>query len=85
MVYDDKRKKSSSNKDDDHGELDEEEEEEEEEEDGSEFNANFDEDGGAGAALSVNEREINMAKKLMQKVRNSKTLPKDRKLIELED
>ena len=83
MVYDDKRKKSSSNKDDDHGELDEEEEEEEEEEDGSEFNANFDKDGGAGAALSVNEREINMAKKLMQKVRNSKTLPKDRKLIEL--
>ena len=42
MVYDDKRKKLS-NKDDDHGELDE-EEEEEEEEDGSEFNANFDED-----------------------------------------
>ena len=83
MVYDDKRKKSSSNKDDDDGELDEEEEEEEEEEDGSEFNANFDKDGGAGAALSVNEREINMAKKLMQKVRNSKTLPKDRKLIEL--
>ena len=83
MVYDDKRKKSSSNKDDDDGELDEEEEEEEEEEDGSEFDANFDKDGGAGAALSVNEREINMAKKLMQKVRNSKTLPKDRKLIEL--
>ena len=83
MVYDDKRKKSSSNKDEDDGELDEEEEEEEEEEDGSEFNANFDKDGGAGAALSVNEREINMAKKLMQKVRNSKTLPKDRKLIEL--
>ena len=76
MVYDDKRKKSSSNKDDDDGELDE-------EEDGSEFDANFDKDGGAGAALSVNEREINMAKKLMQKVRNSKTLPKDRKLIEL--
>ena len=65
-------------------EDEEEEEEEDDEEDDSEFDENFDEDGGAGAALSVNEREIKMAKKLMQKVRNSKTPPKDRKLSRIQ-
>ena len=87
MAYDggrSRRKKKNSRIDD---ELEDEDDvelgEDEEEEDDSEFDENFDKDGGAGAALSVNEREIKMAKKLMQKVRNSKTLPKDRKQVEL--
>ena len=87
MAYDggrSRRKKKNSRIDDDvEDEDDVELGEDEEEEDDSEFDENFDKDGGAGAALSVNEREIKMAKKLMQKVRNSKTLPKDRKQVEL--
>lgn len=87
MAYDggrSRRKKKNSRIDDEvEDEDDVELGEDEEEEDDSEFDENFDKDGGAGAALSVNEREIKMAKKLMQKVRNSKTLPKDRKQVEL--
>ena len=87
MAYDggrNRRKKKNSRIDDEvEDEDDVELGEDEEEEDDSEFDENFDKDGGAGAALSVNEREIKMAKKLMQKVRNSKTLPKDRKQVEL--
>lgn len=87
MAYDggrSRRKKKNSRIDDEvEDEDDVELGEDEEEEDNSEFDENFDKDGGAGAALSVNEREIKMAKKLMQKVRNSKTLPKDRKQVEL--
>ena len=87
MAYDggrSRRKKKNSRIDDDEEDEDDVElGEDEEEEDDSEFDENFDKDGGAGAALSVNEREIKMAKKLMQKVRNSKTLPKDRKQVEL--
>ncbi len=86
MAYDggrNRRKKKNSRIDDEvEDEDDVELGEDEEEEDDSEFDENFDKDGGAGAALSVNEREIKMAKKLMQKVRNSKTLPKDRKQVE---
>ena len=89
MAYDggrSRRKKKNSRIDDeveDEDDVELGEDEEEGEEDDSEFDENFDKDGGAGAALSVNEREIKMAKKLMQKVRNSKTLPKDRKQVEL--
>ena len=87
MAYDggrSRRKKKNSRIDDEEEDEDDVElGEDEEEEDDSEFDENFDKDGGAGAALSVNEREIKMAKKLMQKVRNSKTLPKDRKQVEL--
>jgi hypothetical protein len=87
MAYDggrSRRKKKNSRIDDELEDVDDVElGEDEEEEDASEFDENFDKDGGAGAALSVNEREIKMAKKLMQKVRNSKTLPKDRKQVEL--
>ena len=87
MAYDggrNRRKKKNSRIDDEvEDEDDVELGEDEEEEDDSEFDENFDKDGGAGAALSVNEREIKMAKKSMQKVRNSKTLPKDRKQVEL--
>ena len=87
MAYDggrSRRKKKNSRIDDEvEDEDDVELGEDEEEEDDSEFDENFDKDGGAGAALSVNEREIKMAKKLMRKVRNSKTLPKDRKQVEL--
>ena len=87
MAYDggrNRRKKKNSRIDDEvEDEDDVELGEDEEEQDDSEFDENFDKDGGAGAALSVNEREIKMAKKLMQKVRNSKTLPKDRKQVEL--
>ena len=89
MAYDggrSRRKKKNSRIDDeleDEDDVELGEDEEDDEEDDSEFDENFDKDGGAGAALSVNEREIKMAKKLMQKVRNSKTLPKDRKQVEL--
>ena len=89
MAYDggrSRRKKKNSRIDDELEDVDDVElgeDEEDDEEDDSEFDENFDKDGGAGAALSVNEREIKMAKKLMQKVRNSKTLPKDRKQVEL--
>ena len=87
MAYDggrSRRKKKNSRIDDEEEDEDDVElGEDEEEEDDSEFDENFDKDGGAGVALSVNEREIKMAKKLMQKVRNSKTLPKDRKQVEL--
>ena len=89
MAYDggrSRRKKKNSRIDDemeDEDDVELGEDEEDDEEDDSEFDENFDKDDGAGAALSVNEREIKMAKKLMQKVRNSKTLPKDRKQVEL--
>jgi hypothetical protein len=85
MPYDDggrKRVNVHADDDDDEGELGEDEDDGDVEDD-SEFDENFDVDGGAGAALSVNEREINMAKKLMQKVKNSKTLPQNRKQVEL--
>jgi len=63
--------------------IGEDEEDDENIDDDEDFDENFDNDGGAGMALSVNEREINMAKKLMQKVKDSKTLPRERKKIEL--